>query len=107
MRGESIFANDVGGSVLQRWRVEVAASLAGKLRGATSPLHKKMKGEALRVRHDIGKLGEEAKEAGDIEVYRKTRWTAAECATPARNIGSLGARFERDERGKWRGRAGL
>ena len=72
LRGESIFANDVGGSVLQRWRVEVAASLAGELRGATSPLHKKMKGEALRVRHDIGKLGEEAKEAGDVEVHRRT-----------------------------------
>ena len=59
--------------------------VAGELRGAVSPLHKKTKGEALGVGHGVGKLGEEANEAGDVEVHRKMRGTAAECATLARN----------------------
>ena len=54
-RGESIFAHDIGGSVLQRWGVAVAASLAGELRGAASPLHKKRRGMALEVRLDARK----------------------------------------------------
>ena len=62
---------DVDWEGLQRHFEAAAAGVASELRGPASPLHKKTKGEALGVRHGIGKLGEEANEAGDVEVHRK------------------------------------
>ena len=87
---------DVNWEGLQRRFDAAAAVVAGELRGAASPVHKKTKGEALGVRHDIGKLGEEPKEAGDVEVHRKTRGTAVEVATSASKVASLGAQFPRE-----------
>ena len=43
------------------------------------------------VRHGMGKQEKETRGARMVGVYRKMSNTAAECATPARNIGGLGA----------------
>ena len=106
-RGRGVGDQDVHRGGLQRRLDAAAAGFAGELRGAASPLHKKTRGEALGMRHDIGKLGKEAKEAGNVEVHRKMRGTAAECATPTSDLCGLGARFGWGERGNGRGRGGL
>ena len=82
---------NVDGEGLQRRFNAAAAGSPASSVEVASPLHKKTKREALGVRHGIGKLGEEANDAGDVEVHRKMQGTAAECATPARNPCSLGA----------------
>ena len=59
------------------------------------------------MRHDMWKLARETRGARVDEVHRGMMNTAAATATPARDCGGLGARFELESEGNERGRRGL
>ena len=63
--------------VLEQRGVEVAVSLAGELRGAASPLHKKNRGEALGVRKDARKSMEGSSRRGGDGGDRNKQKTVA------------------------------
>ena len=102
---------DGGGGVVFLFRVPPAGTVAAaelQVERVLADLRlKKRKGKHETVRHCTGKLEEEAKGAEDAGVHRGTRGMAAECATPARNAGGLGARIEVRGEGNERGESRL
>ena len=88
--------------VLEQHGVEVAASLVGELRGATSPLHKKKGGEALGVRKGTRNEMEESGCQIDVGGDQNTPKTVAATASSDEQLCSLEARNGWEEEGKWK-----